>query len=113
MAPYDLGGAIFAGTYEQLFQEVSVGDPADASGWAFPALFQIGDSENWVLITEADLTPQYSATRLHEEPNENLYRMMITAMTINYSDLKTYTSTFPLGEIIYPDPGNHKICENH
>ncbi len=35
--------------------------------------------------------------------------MMITAMTINYSDLKAYTSTFPQGEMIHPDPGNHKM----
>ena len=108
MTPYDVGGAIFAGTYEQLPQNVSVGDIANASGWAFPALFQIGTGENWVLITEADLTPQYSATRLHEEPVDNLYRIRFPRW--NEGDL--YNDEFPSGPLPITSPWRVIIAGN-
>ncbi len=100
MTPYDLGGAFFAGTYEQPPRDVSVGEIAGASGWAFPALFQIGSGENWVLITEADVTPQYSATRLHEEPLENLYEIRFP----RWNEGDRGNDEFPLGALPITSP---------
>ncbi len=75
MTPYDGGGVLFFGTYEQVPQEVTVGDSTNSTGWAFPALFEIKNTDTWVLLSEADLDHNYCGTRLHQEPVENLYRI--------------------------------------
>jgi len=74
MTPYDMGGALFGGSYEQVPQSVATGAPTDASGWAYPALFEVGESD-WLLITEAELTGDYCGTRLHESPDGNRYQV--------------------------------------
>jgi hypothetical protein len=74
MTPYDLGGALFAGSYEQVPESVQIGEPTLASGWAFPALFEVSESD-WLLITEADLTSDYCGSRLHESPDGNRYQI--------------------------------------
>lgn len=75
MAPYDLTGVAFGGTYEQPFHRVISGTPALSSGWAFPALFQTAGSPHWMLLTEADLDSSYCGTRLHQAPVGSLYRI--------------------------------------
>jgi alpha-glucosidase len=72
MTPYDLGGALFGGAYEQVPQAVATGDSTEASGWAFPALFEAGEAD-WLLITEADLSGDYCGSRLHEIPDGKRY----------------------------------------
>jgi len=60
----------FAGTnpsYEEYYVKgIDVGTPApDSAGWAYPALFESGDS--WVLVTETGLRRNYAGTRLQQE----------------------------------------------
>jgi alpha-glucosidase len=57
-------------SYEEQYEyEIPVGTPSVLGvGWTFPALFKTGN--NWVLITEAGLTPDYAGTHLsHLSPN--------------------------------------------
>lgn len=57
-------------SYEEQYEyEIPVGTKSPlVAGWSFPALFH--SSENWVLITEAGLTPNYVGTRLAQNsPN--------------------------------------------
>jgi len=57
-------------SYEEQYEyEILVGTPSVLGvGWTFPALFKTGN--NWVLITEAGLTPDYAGTHLsHLSPN--------------------------------------------
>ena len=75
MMPYDIMG-LMAGSYEVLPRLVTAGDTvANSQGWAFPALFEVGDGENWLLLTEADLDGSYCGVRLHEEPVDAVYRV--------------------------------------
>lgn len=54
---------------EQYIYDIPVGTTAPLkAGWSFPALFKT--DANWVLITEAGLTPDYVGTRLAQQsPN--------------------------------------------
>ena len=57
-------------SYEEQYEyEIPVGTKSpQVAGWSFPALFH--SAENWVLITEAGLTPNYVGTRLAQNsPN--------------------------------------------
>ena len=57
-------------SYEEQYEyEIPVGTKSpQVAGWSFPALFH--SAENWVLITEAGLTPNYVGTRLAQQsPN--------------------------------------------
>lgn len=50
--------------YEEFYKGeiASPAAPPTKSGWAFPTLFHVG--ENWVLLTEAGLRPNYCGSRL-------------------------------------------------
>lgn len=57
-------------SYEEQYEyEIPIGTQApQVAGWSFPALFHI--DKNWVLITEAGLTPNYVGARLAQQsPN--------------------------------------------
>ncbi len=77
MAPYDIFGGLLAGTYEGGYKKVSVGDPAPNSGWAYPALFELGQGGTWLMVTEADLDANYAGTRLHQKPVDGVYRVRL------------------------------------
>jgi hypothetical protein len=75
--PYDGGDVTFvatAGAYEQPPEILPVGAAIEATGFAFPTLFA-SDLGSYVMITEGDLDRSYCGTRLHEMPDENLYRI--------------------------------------
>lgn len=76
--PYDGGDAIFApsaGGYEMPPFILPLGEGIDRTGFAFPALFEIEAGARYAMVTEADLDRSYCATRLHEMPEEGLYRI--------------------------------------
>ncbi|MFA6581291.1 MAG: glycoside hydrolase family 97 catalytic domain-containing protein [Paludibacter sp.] len=60
-------------SYEEQYEyDIPVGTTApEVAGWSFPALFKTTD--NWVLITEAGLTPDYVGTRLAQQSPEGEY----------------------------------------
>jgi len=73
---YDSGDGLFvvnAGSYEQPPEILPVGDPIDATGFAYPTMFETQDGQRHVMISEADIGRSYCGTRLHEEPDGNLY----------------------------------------
>lgn len=53
-------------------QGIDVGTPAPfRAGWSFPALFRVDD--NWVLITESGLGPDYCGSRLSQQSPDGEY----------------------------------------
>lgn len=73
---YDSGNALFvanAGAYEQPPEILAVGDAIQATGFAFPTLFEVEEGVRYVMISEADLDQSYCGTRLDETPDGNLY----------------------------------------
>jgi len=80
-------------SYEEQYEyEIPVGTPSpQVAGWSFPALFQTNG--NWVLITEAGLTPHYVGTRLAQQ-----------------SPGGEYTIGFPQkGETTHPDDPTYPV----
>ncbi len=80
LRPFDAGPEsyfIYAGGYEQPPVLVPIGTSTVATGWAYPALFELADTDLYAMVTEADLDTSYCATRLHEQPDGGLYRVRL------------------------------------
>jgi hypothetical protein len=68
------------------------------AGWAYPALFNVGD--DWLLITEAGLDETYCATHLEDKLNNGLY-------TIRFPEAEEVTSSVgpePLSSLPWTTP---------
>jgi len=63
--------------YEKFYEDgIPVGTPSpNAEGWAFPALFNTNG--NWVLISEANLAPNYFGARFEQNAPEGLYKIRL------------------------------------
>lgn len=75
---YDSADAAFvatAGEYQQPPIVVPLGEPSEATGFAFPTIFELPGADDYVMLTEADLDRDYCGTRLHEMPEGGLYRV--------------------------------------
>ncbi|MDD2995259.1 MAG: glycoside hydrolase family 97 catalytic domain-containing protein [Paludibacter sp.] len=74
-ADAETGWAETQPSYEEQYEyDMPVGTKApQKAGWSFPALFKTGN--NWVLISEAGLTPDYVGTRLAQESPNGEYRI--------------------------------------
>lgn len=71
--PYD-EPTQYTPAYENYYGVYKVGDASPTeTGWAFPALFEVNDGQNFVLLTESGLNGSYCGTRLAQEAPEDLY----------------------------------------
>jgi hypothetical protein len=82
--------------YEDFYFPVSAGDPPPDSrqkavGWAFPALFQIPDTTNWVLLTEAGTDASYCGCHLQPDCAGGLYKI---AFPLANESTRGYTNQF-------------------
>ncbi len=61
--------------YEKFYENgIPVGTPSpNTEGWAFPALFNANG--NWILISEANLSPGYCGVRLEQNAPDGLYKI--------------------------------------
>jgi hypothetical protein len=78
LRPYDGGEIAYiftAGAYEQPAELFALGASTDATGFAFPALFELEEGSRYVMVTESDLVRSYCAGRLDETPEDGLYRL--------------------------------------
>ena len=76
LRPYDggdIGYVVAAGAYEQPSEIFPLGAPTDATGFAFPALFELEKGDRYALVTESDLGMSYCASRLDGRPQGGLY----------------------------------------
>jgi hypothetical protein len=67
----------YAPPYEEVYANgIAIGTNAkDSSGWSFPALFQT--QNNWMLITESNLTGNYFASHLQQNCENGLYKLAL------------------------------------
>ncbi|HET6559314.1 MAG TPA: glycoside hydrolase family 97 N-terminal domain-containing protein, partial [Prolixibacteraceae bacterium] len=72
--PYDVPSQ-WTPAYEKFYESgMAIGTASpNAEGWAFPALFNTNN--NWILITEANLTPAYCGIRMEQNATGGLYRV--------------------------------------
>lgn len=71
---YDIASK-YTPAYEQYYENgIPIGTASpNAEGWAFPALFN--SNGNWMLISEANLTPSYCGVRFEQNAPNGLYRL--------------------------------------
>ncbi|MBJ6368803.1 glycoside hydrolase family 97 protein [Snuella sedimenti] len=76
MAPYS-GPTKWKPAYELYYTNGSkVAQPApEKPGWVFPALFQVNNEKDWVLIHEAGLERNYPGTHLGNDCLDGIYRI--------------------------------------
>jgi alpha-glucosidase len=79
LQPYHAAGP-YTPAYEDFYFHVAPGDsPPDsrqkAVGWAFPALFQISESDSWVLLTESGADESYCACHLDPDSSGGIYHI--------------------------------------
>lgn len=75
--PYDTL-APWSPAYETFYENgipVGASAPWNKNGWAFPMLFEVG--QDWLLITEADLGPQYVGMHISDKPDQGLYALRL------------------------------------
>lgn len=70
--PYDVPSK-WTPAYEKFYKNgIPIGTSSpNKEGWAFPALFQ--SNGNWILISEANLSPSYCGIRLKQDALKGLY----------------------------------------
>lgn len=75
MMPYDKPGT-YTPAYEVYYQsDIAPGTPSpNPTGWALPALYQVGDGRAWALITESGLE-NYFGARLESAAPQGVYRL--------------------------------------
>jgi hypothetical protein len=72
--PYDKPGMWTPGHELYYKNEIPIGTKSpNSEGWAFPALFKVNN--NWMLISEANLTKNYCGTRLAQDATNGLYQI--------------------------------------
>ncbi len=61
--------------YEQYFmKDIEIGTPSpNKAGWSFPTLFEINDSNYWVLLSEAGLDKTFYGSRLKQNADNGVY----------------------------------------
>ncbi|HEY0945016.1 MAG TPA: glycoside hydrolase family 97 N-terminal domain-containing protein, partial [Opitutaceae bacterium] len=75
--PYD-ETATHSPAYEAFYEDgIAAGTPSHANGWAFPLLFCTANQKHWALITEANTTANFCATRLVNQGTDDLYRVQL------------------------------------
>lgn len=73
--PHDVP-ALATPAYEAEYADgIAIGTPTALPSWNFPALFALADL--WILITEADLHPDYFGGHLSAAPVGNEYRLVM------------------------------------
>lgn len=98
LQPYNKAGKVTPG-YEDFYLNVYPGDsirnPRNPSvGWCMPALFQVNEGKNWVLLAESATDGSYPGCHLKPDSRGGLY-------TIAFAE-KDEKYTLPLSENHYP-----------
>lgn len=98
LQPYNKAGKYTPG-YEDFYLKIKSGDsisnPRNPSvGWCMPALFQVNESKNWVLLAESGTDGSFPGCHLQPDSQGGLY-------TIAFAE-KDEKYTLPLGENNHP-----------
>ena len=98
LQPYNKAGKVTPG-YEDFYLNVQPGDsirnPRNPSvGWCMPALFQVNDGKNWVLLAESGTDGSFTGCHLQPDSRGGLYKIAFAEKDEKY--------TLPLGNDSHP-----------
>jgi len=96
---YDIASK-YTPAYEQFYENgIPIGTASpNAEGWAFPALFN--SNGNWMLISEANLNPNYCGVRFEQNAPNGLYRLRFP----NPKDAEGYGEVKPTSALPWTMP---------
>ncbi|ADB38488.1 glycoside hydrolase family 97 protein [Spirosoma linguale] len=89
LQPYNKAGKVTPG-YEDFYFNIHPGDsirnPRNPSvGWCMPALFQVNDSKNWVLLAESGTDGSYPGCHLQPDSRGGLYKIAFAEKDEKYN----------------------------
>lgn len=89
LQPYNKAGKYEPG-YEDFYVNVKSGDPVSGSrnpsvGWCMPALFNVNDAKNWVLIAESATDGSYPGCHLGPDAKNGLYQIAFAEKDEKYT----------------------------
>nr|WP_240543701.1 glycoside hydrolase family 97 protein [Spirosoma foliorum] len=98
LQPYNKAGKVTPG-YEDFYFKVHPGDsisnPRNPSvGWCMPALFQVNEGKNWVLLAESGTDGSYPGCHLQPDSQGGVYKIAFAEQDEKY--------TLPLGSNNHP-----------
>ncbi|QIP16528.1 glycoside hydrolase family 97 protein [Spirosoma aureum] len=98
LQPYNKAGKVTPG-YEDFYLNIHPGDsirnPRNPSvGWCLPALFQVNEGKNWVLLAESGTDGSFPGCHLQPDSQGGLYKIAFAEKDEKY--------TLPLGDNNHP-----------
>jgi len=101
LQPYNKAGDYTPG-YEDFYLKVNSGDPLingrnPSIGWCMPALFNVNDKENWVLIAESGTDGSFPGCHLRPDSDGGIYKIAFAAKD------EKFTLPLPDKENVYPE----------
>lgn len=101
LMPYNKAGDYTPG-YEDFYLSVNSGDPISnprnpSSGWCMPALFNVNDNKNWILIAESGTDGSFPGCHLQPNSDGGIYKMAFAEKD------EKFTLPLPVKENVYPE----------
>ncbi|MBC7846054.1 MAG: glycoside hydrolase family 97 catalytic domain-containing protein [Flavobacterium sp.] len=101
LMPYNKAGDYTPG-YEDFYLSVNSGDPIinsrnPSNGWCMPALFNVNDKKNWILIAESGTDGSFPGCHLQPNSEGGIYKIAFAEKD------EKFTLPLPAKENVYPE----------
>jgi alpha-glucosidase len=109
LQPYNKAGEYTPG-YEDFYVNIKAGDAISGErnpsvGWCMPALFNVNDNKNWVLIAESGNEGTYPGCHLQPDSNGGLYKIAFARNDEKFTlPLPDKTNAYPESQLSWTMP---------
>ncbi len=108
LQPYNNAGDYTPG-YEDFYVNVKSGDPISGArnvsvGWCMPALFNVNDTKNWVLIAESGAEGVFPGCHLQPDSNDGIYKIAFAEKDEKFTLPLPDTNAYPESNLPWTMP---------
>lgn len=108
LQPYNKAGDYTPG-YEDFYVNVKSGDPISGArnvsvGWCMPALFNVNNSKNWVLIAESGAEGTFPGCHLQPDSNDGIYKIAFAQKDEKFTLPLPDTNAYPESNLPWTMP---------
>lgn len=108
LQPYNKAGDYTPG-YEDFYVNVKSGDPISGErnvsvGWCMPALFNVNDAKNWVLIAESGAEGTFPGCHLQPDSNGGMYKIAFAEKDEKFTLPLPDTNAYPESNLPWTMP---------
>lgn len=108
LQPYNKAGDYTPG-YEDFYVNVKSGDPISGArnvsvGWCMPALFNVNDTKNWVLIAESGAEGVFPGCHLEPDSNGGMYKIAFAEKDEKFTLPLPETNAYPESNLPWTMP---------